>query len=103
MARTRIKSKQVTHLLDDADAVAVPLYDKLSETVSVKDSEAVGDGVTDDTAAIATAKAAEAANSASSAAGSATSASNSASSAAGSASSASSSATDAETAQAPAL
>lgn len=89
MARTRIKSKQVTHLLDDADAVAVPLYDKLSETVSVKDSEAVGDGVTDDTAAIATAKAAEAANSASSAAGSA--------------SSASSSATDAETAQAPAL
>jgi hypothetical protein len=52
MARTRIKSKQVTHLLDDANAVAVPLYNKLSETVSVKDFGAVGDGVTDDTDAI---------------------------------------------------
>ena len=52
MAQTRIKAKQATYKSDATGAAVRTLHDKLGDTVSVKDFGAVGDGVTDDTAAI---------------------------------------------------
>jgi hypothetical protein len=52
MAMTRAKASQVTAKLDATGSTVRGLDDKLAEFVSVKDFGAVGDGVTDDTAAI---------------------------------------------------
>lgn len=52
MALTRITDKQVTYKQGDVNSVSRSIGDKLRESVSVKDFGAVGDGVTDDTAAI---------------------------------------------------
>ena len=52
MAYTKVKAKQITYKSDATGAAVVSLHDKLGEAVSVKDFGAVGDGVTDDTAAI---------------------------------------------------
>jgi len=51
MTQTRIKAKQATYKSDATGAAVRTLHDKLGDTVSVKDFGAVGDGVTDDTAA----------------------------------------------------
>jgi Pectate lyase superfamily protein len=50
MAMTKAKSKQITHQISGGSTVS--LYDKLGESVSVRDFSAVGDGVADDTVAI---------------------------------------------------
>lgn len=55
MAQTRATTKQVTHKLAATGGVVRNVYDKLGEMISVKDFGAVGDGTTDDTAAIAAA------------------------------------------------
>lgn len=52
MAQTRSRAKQVTYKSDAVGGAVRNLHDKLSETVSVRDFGALGDGVTDDTAAI---------------------------------------------------
>ena len=51
MALTRITDKQVTYKQGSSGSVVRNLGEKLREVVSVKDFGAVGDGVTDDTAA----------------------------------------------------
>jgi hypothetical protein len=58
MAMTRAKASQVTAKLNATGSTVRGLDDKLAEFVSVKDFGAVGDGVADDTAAIADAIAA---------------------------------------------
>ena len=52
MAMTKPTSEQVTFLQTGTGATARTVDDKLKDTVSVKDFGAVGDGVTDDSAAI---------------------------------------------------
>ena len=52
MAMTKPTSEQVTFLQTGTGATARTVDDKLKDTVSVKDFGAVGDGTTDDTAAI---------------------------------------------------
>lgn len=52
MAITKIHAEQVSYLPTGTGAVTRALESKLGETVSVMDFGAVGDGVTDDTAAI---------------------------------------------------
>jgi hypothetical protein len=52
MAITKVKAGQVTSKLNATGSTIRGLDDKLAEFVSVKDFGAVGDGVTDDTAAI---------------------------------------------------
>lgn len=51
MSMTKPKAKQVTTKLDASGSTIRSLHDKLSESVSVKDFGAVGDGVTDDSLA----------------------------------------------------
>jgi polygalacturonase len=52
MSMTKPTAEQVTFKSQGLGAVTRTLQDKLSETISVKDFGAVGDGVADDTAAI---------------------------------------------------
>ena len=52
MSLTRTKARNLTYKSDATGGVVRTVHDKFSETVSVKDFGAVGDGVTDDTAAI---------------------------------------------------
>lgn len=52
MALTKITDKQVTYKQGSTGSVVRNLGEKLRESVSVKDFGAVGDGVTDDTAAV---------------------------------------------------
>ena len=52
MSLTRAKAGNLTYKNDGTGAVVRTIKDKLGETVSVEDFGAVGDGVTDDTAAI---------------------------------------------------
>lgn len=52
MALTKITDKQVTYKQGSSGSVVRNLGEKLRESVSIKDFGAVGDGVTDDTAAV---------------------------------------------------
>ena len=52
MANTKPNAAQITYTPEGAGAVTADVESKLRESVSVKDFGAVGDGVTDDTAAI---------------------------------------------------
>lgn len=52
MAMTKPTSEQISHMPAGTGAVATTVQSKLRESASVKDFGAIGDGVTDDTAAI---------------------------------------------------